>query len=121
MFLPLFATAQPSWVNLEFQTDNYGGESTGVYTWLGLMIRLYLEAHIQTLPTLSKQYFLPSGEYNLVVNDAFGDGICCDFGEGWFGLRNDCGLDLYVFDFSTSQITVPFVAEPCALPVPGMY
>ena len=28
MLTPLFATAQPSWVNLEFQADAYGGEST---------------------------------------------------------------------------------------------
>ena len=62
---------------------------------------------------------LPSGEYNLVVSDAFGDGICCDFGEGWFGLKNDCGLELYVYDFDTSQITVPFVAVPCEMPIPG--
>jgi hypothetical protein len=62
---------------------------------------------------------LPAGEYNLVVSDAFGDGICCGFGEGWFGLKNDCGLELYVYDFDTSQITVPFVAVPCEMPIPG--
>ena len=119
MFLPLFASAQPSWVNLEFQTDNYGGESTwGIYA-VGSD-----ESLVSGGPYPDSSYFqqtipLPSGEYNLVVNDAFGDGICCDFGEGWFGLSNDCGLDLSVFDFSTAQITVLFILEPCALPVPG--
>jgi len=119
LLLPFFASAQPSWVNLEFQTDNYGGESTwGIYA-VGSD-----ESLASGGPYPDSSYFqqtipLPSGEYNLVVNDAFGDGICCEFGEGWFGLNNDCGLDLSVFDFSTAQITVLFILEPCALPVPG--
>ena len=28
MLMPLFATAQTGWVNVEFQADGYGGEST---------------------------------------------------------------------------------------------
>ena len=117
--IPTLLFAQPSWVTLEFQSDNYGGEST----WDIYAIESD-ESIVSGGPYADSSYFqqtipLPSGEYNLVVNDAFGDGICCEFGEGWFGLNNDCGLDLYVFDFSTTQITVPFILEPCALPVPG--
>ncbi len=109
--IPTLLFAQPSWVNLEFQTDNYGGESTwGIYA-VGSD-----ESLVSGGPYPDSSYFqqtipLPSGEYNLVVNDAFGDGICCEFGEGWFGLNNDCGLDLSVFDFSTAQITVLFILE----------
>ena len=119
LLTPLFAAAQPSWVNLEFQADAYGGEST----W-----EIYMVGSDQIMaaggPYADSSYTeqiipLPSGEYNLVVNDAFGDGICCQFGEGWFKLNNDCGLDLAVFDFNTEQITVPFILEPCVLPVAG--
>ena len=117
--IPTLLFAQPSWVTLEFQSDNYGGEST----WDIYAIESD-ESIVSGGPYADSSYFqqtipLPSGEYNLVVNDAFGDGICCEFGEGWFGLSNDCGLDLSVFDFNTAQITVPFILEPCALPVPG--
>ena len=119
MLMPLFAAAQPSWVNVEFQTDAYGEETTWDIYMVGsdnpaVSGGPYLDS-VFTQITLP----LPSGEYNLVVNDDFGDGICCQFGEGWFGLNNDCGLDISVFDFNTSQITVPFILEPCALPVPG--
>ena len=62
---------------------------------------------------------LPVGEYNLVVSDAFGDGICCEFGEGWFGLENTCGTSMYVYDFAESEITVPFNLLPCPPPVAG--
>lgn len=27
--------------------------------------------------------YLPSGDYNFIAYDAFGDGICCSFGEGF--------------------------------------
>ena len=119
MFLPLFAAAQPSWVELEFQTDNYGEESTWEIFPVGSDESIAQGGPLPDSTYTSQMIPLPSGEYNLVVSDAFGDGICCDFGEGWFGLKNDCGLELYVYDFDTSQITVPFVAVPCEMPIPG--
>ena len=87
-FLPLFASAQTGWVNLEFQADNYGGESTwGIY-----MVgsdSVYVSGGPYPNNSYNEQLItLPPGEYNLVVNDAFGDGICCEFGEGWFGFEN---------------------------------
>ena len=71
-----------------------------------------LEGHTPTQHIFSKTIPLPTGEYNMVVKDAFGDGICCQFGEGWFKLNNDCDLDIAVFDFNTEQITVPFILDP---------
>ena len=119
MFLPLFATAQTGWVNLEFQADNYGGESTwGIY-----MVgsdSVYVSGGPYPNNSYNEQLItLPPGEYNLVVNDAFGDGICCEFGEGWFGFENSCGISTYVYDFSATQITVPFNLLPCPPPVFG--
>ena len=111
--------AQPSWVNLEFQTDSYGSESTWEIYMVGSDSAFASGGPYADSSYTEQLIPLPSGEYNLVVNDQFGDGICCQFGEGWFKLNNDCGLDLSVFDFNTAQITVPFMLEPCALPVPG--
>jgi hypothetical protein len=63
--------------------------------------------------------YLPSGDYEFVIYDAFGDGICCEFGEGWFALSNTCGVDTAVFDFNIDQLTIPFVLEPCEPLIPG--
>jgi hypothetical protein len=62
---------------------------------------------------------LPPGDYEFVIYDSFGDGICCEFGEGWFSLTNNCGLDTAVYDFGGSELTIPFTLVPCELPIPG--
>ena len=118
-FLPLLAAAQPSWVRLEFQSDAYGEESTWNIYEVGSDESLASGGPYADSTYAEHTIPLPSGEYNLVVDDAFGDGICCGFGEGWFKLNNDCGLDISVFDFDTQQVTVPFFLDPCDLPIPG--
>ena len=107
-----------SWINLELQADQYSPETTwsivqgdstfasgGPYTEAFQYVQQLIE--------------LPPGEYNLVVNDSFGDGICCGFGEGWIGISNACGLDDYYYDFNTSQLVVFFDLLPCPPPVYG--
>ena len=115
--IPLTFLTQESWVNVIVQTDQYGGETT----W-----EIYQDSEIVAVspPYQNNSYNealveLPSGEYNLVVYDAFGDGICCNFGNGYFGLTNSCGLDTFVYDFDTPQATVFFELTECEQPVYG--
>ena len=56
---------------------------------------------------------LPPGDYEFVIYDSFGDGICCGFGEGWFSLNNICGLDTAVYDFGVPELTIAFTLVPC--------
>ena len=115
--VPLICLSQTSWVNLEFQTDNYGGESTWEIYMVG-SDSVYAAGGPYINNSYNEQLItLPVGEYNLVVNDAFGDGICCEFGEGWFGFENSCGVSTYVYDFASSQVTVPFNLLPCPPPI----
>ena len=37
---------------------------------------------------IRKALCLPDGCYRLIVKDSYGDGICCDYGEGWYELRS---------------------------------
>ncbi len=117
--LPLFASAQTGWVNLEFQADQYGSESS----WEIYMVggdSVFALGGPYNPNSYNEQFIeLPAGEYNLVVSDEFGDGICCEFGEGWFGIENTCGVSTYVYDFEVAQITVPFNVLPCPPPVYG--
>jgi len=109
--------AQNSWVNVVVQTDDYGGETS----W-----EIYQESELMaTSPAYESNSYnetivnLPAGGYNFVIYDSFGDGICCDFGEGYFGLRNICELNTFVYDFNSPQVTVYFDLVPCAPPVFG--
>ena len=88
-FLVGTVLAQDSWVNVVVQTDQYGGETT----W-----EIYQDSQLVAVspPYQNNSYNetlveLPVGQYNLVMYDAFGDGICCDFGPGYFGLINSQG------------------------------
>ena len=115
-FLPTIAFSQ-GWVNVEFQADAYGGESTWEIYMVG-SDSVYASAGPFVNASYNEQLVgLPVGEYNLVVSDQFGDGICCEFGEGWFGIENTCGVSAFVYDFAQAQITIPFEVLPCPPPL----
>jgi len=90
--LSLTLIAQDSWVKVQVQPDNYPSETSWeIFNSAGEVIAVnppFTDISLQTtiIP-------LDSENYNFVIYDEFGDGICCEFGEGWFGLSNDCGLD----------------------------
>tara|TARA_R100000426_G_scaffold27902_2_gene23370 strand:- start:2959 stop:5094 length:2136 start_codon:yes stop_codon:yes gene_type:complete len=118
LLFPLFAAAQTGWVSISIQGDAYGGETT----WL---VRDSSDAIVAGSAPLQGEYPyveaflpLPVGNYTFTIYDSFGDGICCDFGEGWFSV-NTCVLDTTVYDFSTSEQTIPFEVLACPPPIFG--
>ena len=118
MFLPLFATAQTGWVSISIQGDAYGNETT----WL---VRDSSDAIVAGSAPLQGEYPyveaflpLPVGHYTFTIYDSFGDGICCGYGEGWFSI-NTCVLDTTVYDFSESEMSVPFEVLACPPPIFG--
>ena len=117
LFLPLTLFAQDSWVRVLLQPDQYAGETS----W-----EIYQDSTlIAVSPPYQSNMFqevvvpLDSGQYNFVVYDAFGDGICCAFGTGWYGLSNACGLNIFDYEFAGASTTTLFNVEPCAPPVFG--
>ena len=117
LLLLTFSAYSQSWVNFELQADQYGGETTweivqGDSVFASGGPYGSFEYVQQLIP-------LPPGEYNLVVNDSFGDGICCDFGDGWFSIENTCSVSQSVYDFATAQVVVYFDLLPCPPPVAG--
>ena len=117
VLLPSILFAQESWVRVEVQPDNYPSETTWeILDTAGTVLATnppFVDMSLQTtiIP-------LDTEDYNFVIYDEFGDGICCAFGEGWFGLSNDCGLDQYVYDFGGATATIFFTLEQCAQPPP---
>ena len=109
---------QGSWLDITVQTDNYGGETS----WEILnedeqVVAVSPPYQDNSLLTVTK--LLPAGDYQFIMMDAFGDGICCGFGEGWYRLHNTCGLDTANYEFATAVDTIDFTLNPCLPLVPG--
>ena len=117
LFLLNVAFAQQSWVNVLLQTDQYAGETSWeIYQDDSLVASSPMyqsNAYEETL------VFLPEGSYSFVIYDAFGDGICCAYGEGWFGLKNSCGVESYDYEFAGATQTVYFDLLACPPPAEG--
>ena len=120
LFLSLLSFSsfsQESWVRVEVQPDQYPSEITWeILNSAGTVLAVnppFTDMSLQTTIIA-----LDTEDYNFVIYDEFGDGICCAYGEGWFGLSNDCGLEEYVYDFGGVSATVFFTLEQCAQPPP---
>ena len=113
--------AQPddaSWLNVTVQTDQYAGETSWeIINVDSNVVAVSPPYQDNTLANIT--IFLPAGEYSFIMYDAFGDGICCQFGEGFYGISNNCGLEEFNYEFAGATDTIPFVLEPCIPLLPG--
>lgn len=58
--------------------------------------------------TLVTNICLPDGCFNFVISDAYGDGMCCSYGNGSYVLRNSSGVTLASGGTYTSSQTTNF-------------
>lgn len=112
-------SAQQGWVVVTLQADQYSGETSWLITDESGFVGEESPGVIYSNSYNEQIVFLPPGQYTFTIFDSFGDGICCDFGEGWFALNNACGVDTAVYDFSTAELTIPFEILPCPPPIFG--
>ncbi len=111
LLFPILSLQAQSWLNVEFVSDQYAAESS----WEILADTNVVASGVagETLVNL------PPGPYTFVAYDSFGDGICCEYGEGYIVLSNACGVDIEVLDFNTAQLDIPINLLPCPPPVLG--
>lgn len=104
----------PNQVTLNLTLDRYGDETSwlirsgattiasgGPYTRAGSN-GAYPQAPITVC--------LPDGCYELVVNDSYGDGMCCTYGDGAFSLTGNSGILASGASFTTSSVN-PFCVQ----------
>jgi hypothetical protein len=116
LLLPSIVLGQ-SWVIVELQTDQYALETSWVIVQDEEVIE---ESSTYASNSYNEQLvFLSPGNYEFIIYDSFGDGICCGFGEGWFALSNSCQLDTAVYDFNGPELILPFEVLPCPPPIFG--
>lgn len=74
---------------LNLTGDDYGNETSAYIISLQGDTLLAVDTGTVANNTLSTfSVCLPDGCYQLVVNDAYGDGMCCNYGEGSYELLN---------------------------------
>ena len=119
LLIGLTCLAQPTYLDLTIQLDNYPSETAWIITQ-GTDTVVVSPSYAGTLPgTLVEQrIFLNSNtDYTFTIVDAFGDGICCGFGEGFFITANNCeGVIFEEYEFGSSIASYNFNLIPCELP-----
>jgi len=73
-------------LDIEILTDNYPGETSWeLYNDAGEMVAS-AGGLTDANSVYTWEYELPPGVYTYTIYDAFGDGICCAYGEGYYSL-----------------------------------
>ncbi len=93
---------------LHLITDDYAGET--MWRLMRGNAIVAFGAGYANSTTYIRDFNLPVGEYTFTIYDLFGDGICCNYGNGSFSLVNDATtiLDGGVFNH---YMTVDFCVE----------
>jgi len=118
----LTGLAQPTYLDLFIQFDQYPQETAWVITQGTDTIPL-ITSPDYGLPeyingTTEQRLFLQAGvDYTFTILDVYGDGICCEFGEGFFISANNCeGVIFEDSTFGSSEVSYTFNLLPCEVP-----
>ncbi len=85
---PVTATCSGHDVSLSLTTDQYASETSWqILRSDGTTATSGRDFQNSTLHT--KTICLPSGDYQFVINDSYGDGICCGLGQGNYTLTSN--------------------------------
>ncbi len=83
-----FETTSGGDVTMTVLTDNYPGETTWTVTDAGGATVWSGGPYAASGTSYAETTCLPYGCYTLTVNDSYGDGICCAFGQGSYNLTS---------------------------------
>ena len=119
LLIGLTCLAQPTYLDLTIQLDQYPPETAWVITQ-GPDTVVISPSYMGVVPNtlVEQRIFLNSNtDYTFTIIDAFGDGICCEFGEGFFITANNCeGIVFEEYEFGSSIASYNFNLIPCELP-----
>lgn len=106
----------PIYVSLSITIDDYGSETTWEVVNAGGEVVHAGGPYTDNNDGQQFQYdlCLADGCYDFIVYDSYGDGMCCQFGNGGFQL-SDGGSTIYASGGAfTSQTSTNFCVSPCS-------
>jgi len=91
-------------LTMELKTDNYPGETTwNIKNSTGTILYSGGPYNVpNTLNTIS--LCLPAGCYTFTINDTYGDGICCSFGNGYYNIKQGTTTLISGGQFASQEI-----------------
>ena len=119
--LGLISTAQFSYIDLTIGFDQYPQETAWIIT-LGPDTVLSEDDYGYTNyvnNTITERLLMEASPfpYKFIMTDEFGDGICCEYGSGFFSAENQCqGIIFEDYNFGTDIVEYEFTLIPCELP-----
>ena len=119
LLIGLTCLAQPTYLDLTIQLDQFPPETAWIITQ-GPDTVVVSPSYMGVVPNtlVEQRIFLNSNtDYTFTIIDVFGDGICCEFGEGFFITANNCeGIVFEEYEFGSSIASYDFNLIPCELP-----
>tara|TARA_R110000782_G_scaffold268569_1_gene365162 strand:+ start:614 stop:3712 length:3099 start_codon:yes stop_codon:yes gene_type:complete len=121
--ISLNLSAQNSWINIQYLSDNYPSEISWELLDSNNNIVLENGSNFVITTLFDTTINVNSGLYTININDSYGDGLGASaFGgtDGWFLIQNDCQdtLTFVAGDFG-SLYTDTLTIAPCAPPTGG--
>ncbi len=98
----------PDCLTLQIQPDEYASD----IVWLvkdgdGNVLYKGNDYEDGDIDLIEQELCLSEGCYRLIFRDRWGDGLCCDYGEGWYSLTTANGEELVFSDgyFGSKEVT----------------
>jgi hypothetical protein len=96
-------------VEVVFKTDDYNKESSWTLTnkCTGEQVASKApDAYSSVLTTYTDTYTVAAGKYEFTINDSYGDGICCSYGQGFYQVKYNGVEEASGGEFDSSETTV---------------
>ena len=104
-----FSSQYGNKIDLKLVTDNYGHE-TSWELYDDNFSLIDMEDSLLSNTLYQKEYCLEDGCYTFVISDSYGDGFCCNYGNGFFTIKKEIDNSILV---SSSPFTSSDTSHFC--------
>lgn len=95
-------------LTLTVRTDNYPGETTWTIKDANGSTLYTGGPYTSTNSIYTIDICEPDGCFDFTINDAYGDGICCSYGQGYYNIKDADGVELIAGGAFTNTETQEF-------------
>ena len=91
----IFSSLNGKSINIKIRTDNYGNENSWTLTNIDNNYIVDSMNILSNNTTYNLDFCLDYGCYMFVINDSYGDGFCCNYGNGYYKILEKISNNYY--------------------------